>query len=108
MLETLMRGRHKDYMKFHNTNVIDISESSSTHDEWSSDISTDSSDSDAPKADDKPVTTYHLARKEYLFGNMEKAFIYSVIRGLDVSEKDKSRVIEAEFKRIKNAQGADK
>ena len=86
MLETLMRGRHKDYMMFHKSRVIDISTSESSDHFSNSSISTDSSDSDAPKAEDKPVTTYQLARKEYMFGNLEKAFIYSVIKGLNLPE----------------------
>ena len=49
MLQFLMRGRHKDYMKFHESNILDIAscDSNSEHSGDDNKVSTDSSDSGA-------------------------------------------------------------
>ena len=45
-----------------------------------------------------------MARDAYLFGNIEKAFCYSVIKGLHLDESKRDSIIKTEFKRIRKAQ----
>ena len=102
-----MRGRHRDYMKFHDSNIINIDSEDTGSDgsEGDNEISTDSSDSDADvMLQSKPLTTVRKAREAYMFGNIEKAFIYSVIKGINVDDKIRDQIIEDEFKRIRNGQ----
>ena len=49
MMKNLMRGRHKDYIKYHASNVIELDEEESeqSHDETDQNNSSDSSSDDA-------------------------------------------------------------
>ena len=54
------------------------------------------------------MTIKKKVRDAYMFVNMEKAFLYSIINDLNLSQDLRQKVVKAEFKRLKNVQAGSR
>lgn len=112
LLRHLMHKRHRDYMVYHKSNVVEIESDQGSSDDsdaikhpWSSSSHSDNSSSSSEEKDAKPVTMKKKVRQAYSFVNMEKAFLYSIINDLNLGPELRQKVVKAEFKRLRNVAG---
>ena len=102
MMKNLMRERHKDYIKYHESNVVELEDApSSSEDEDKKERSSDTSSDDGKDQ----MNFKDMVRKNYMFSNMEKAYLYSIIKDLNLPDDLKTKVLNDEFKRIWQASG---
>ena len=91
LLRHLMHKRHRDYMKYHKSNVIEIESDSQSSDDddaekhpWTSSSDSDMTSSDEEVKKNKPPTFKRNVRSKYNFTSMEKAFLFSIINDLSL------------------------